>query len=81
MIYGSFGINKTHPQYFYGTVVLNQNISADGGGGRRREEEEGGGRKPEIPRILMLYSLKPVLYLNPVSKCPETTEGLVLLII
>jgi hypothetical protein len=33
-----------------------------------------GGRTPEISHILMFYWFEPVLYLDPVSKFPETTE-------
>jgi hypothetical protein len=30
--------------------------------------------KPDISHTLMFYWFEPVLYLNPVSKFPETTE-------
>jgi hypothetical protein len=37
-------------------------------------EQVSRGRTPDISHILMFYWFEPVLYLDPVSKFPETTE-------
>jgi hypothetical protein len=38
------------------------------------EQVSNGGGTPDISHILMFYWFEPVLYLDPVSKFPETTE-------
>jgi hypothetical protein len=43
--------------------------------GKYQNRYQGGGRgKPDLSQILMFYWFEPVLYLDPVSKFPETTE-------
>jgi hypothetical protein len=39
-------------------------------------EQVSRGGRPDISHILMFYWFEPVLYLDPVSKFPETTERL-----
>jgi hypothetical protein len=41
--------------------------------GKYQNKSKGGGA-PDISHILMFYWFEPVLYLDPVSKFPETTE-------
>ena len=44
-----------------------------GSTGKYQNRYQGGGT-PDISHLLMFYWLEPVLYLDPVSKFPETTE-------
>jgi hypothetical protein len=50
------------------------NLSANRQLDRKIPEQVSRGGKPDICHILMFYRFKPVLYLDSVSKFPETTE-------
>ena len=45
-----------------------------GSTGKYQNRYQWGGGTPDISHLLMFYWFEPVLYLDPVSKFPETTE-------